>query len=107
MPGLVVQMRRRPASEASAEPVRYGLTASRRVGNAVARNRARRRLRAVAEQVLPTCAEPGCDYVLIGRTATLDRPYAALVDDLKRAVARLSRRRRPPQSAAGPSVPRS
>jgi ribonuclease P protein component len=94
MPGLVVQMMRRPASVTSETPVRYGLTASRRVGNAVERNRVRRRLRAVAEEVLPEHAKSGCDYVLIGRAATLHRPYATLVDDLKTAVGRLSRPRR-------------
>ncbi len=93
MPGLVLQKRRRPEEEGAAEVVRYGLTASRRVGNAVARNRARRRLRAIAEQVLPSQAEIGCDYVLIGRAATLNRPFAALMGDLEHAIARLSRQR--------------
>lgn len=91
-PGLILQMRRRDLPErenASMPPVRFGITASRKVGNAVARNRVRRRLRSVAEQVLSRHAEQGCDYVVIGRAATLKRPFAALVDDLASALKRL------------------
>ena len=88
MPGLVLQACRRGAGEADSGP-RLGLTASRKVGNAVARNRARRRLRAAAEKVLPAMAEAGYDYVLIARKATPGRPFAALVGDLERALKRL------------------
>lgn len=69
--------------------LRFGITASRRVGNAVARNRVRRRLRAAAESVLPKRAKPGYDYVLIGRAATLQRPWLALLADLTEALRRL------------------
>jgi ribonuclease P protein component len=69
--------------------IRLGITASRKVGNAVARNRARRRLREAARRVLPTDAAPGHDYVLIGRAATLQRPFAMLVADLQSALRRL------------------
>lgn len=75
--------------------IRYGLTASRRVGNAVARNRVRRRLRAVAEQILPLYARRGCDYVLIGRASTVDRPYQALIRDVTAALKRLRVYRQP------------
>jgi ribonuclease P protein component len=68
--------------------VRVGFTASRKVGNAVLRNRARRRLRAVAAQVLAQ-AEPGNDFVLIARPATVDRDYQALVGDLVAGLKRL------------------
>ena len=87
-PGLILQARRRPAlSEAGEEPgVRIGFTVSRKVGNAVERNRARRRLRAVARAVLPERARAGTDYVLIGRRATLERPYGALTGDLREAL---------------------
>ena len=88
MPGLVLQACRRGAGEADSGP-RLGLTASRKVGNAVARNRARRRLRAAAEKVLPAAAEAGYDYVLIARNATSGRPFAALVGDLERGLKRL------------------
>ena len=86
-PGLVLQALARPDDEGAA---RVGLTASRRVGNAVRRNRARRRLRALAEKVIPLHAKPGHDYVLIARTATIDRPFAALVEDLETAMKRLN-----------------
>ena len=63
-----------------------GFTASKKVGNAVARNRAKRRLRALAADVMPARAAPNHDYVLIGRTATLQRPYAKLRYDLLKAL---------------------
>lgn len=97
-PGLILQVRRQPEPHASpteaaapvavAEAVRVGFTASRKVGNAVKRNRARRRLRAVAEQVLPH-ATPGNDFVLIARAATIDRDFDALRNDLVAGLKRL------------------
>ena len=104
-PGLILQVRRQPstASEnqdatraAALEPVRVGFTASRKVGNAVARNRARRRLRSVAREVL-SHAEPGNDFVLIARPATLDRDYQALVTDLVAGLKRLKLYRSEPR----------
>jgi len=55
----------------------------------VARNRAKRRLRAVAAEILPALAAPGYDYVLIGRTETLQRPYSLLLQDLRTALKRV------------------
>lgn len=101
-PGIVVQMWRRLADDNDvAAPVRYGLTASRRVGNAVQRNRARRRLRAAAEVVLPCHAVPGCDYVLVARTATLTRPFPQLIGDLIDAIHRLGDKGRRPVTTGG------
>jgi ribonuclease P protein component len=74
----------------SEQAARIGFTASRKVGNAVVRNRARRRLRAVAAEVLPLHAAPGHDYVLIARGETVVRPYPLLVEDLKKALRRVS-----------------
>ena len=62
--------------------IQIGFTASRKVGNAVVRNRARRRLKAVVDEVMPLYAKPGLDYVLIARRDTATRPYALLVEDL-------------------------
>jgi ribonuclease P protein component len=94
MPGLVVQVRSRASPQVGDDAdggVRVGFTASRKVGGAVVRNRVRRRLRAVAETVLPRLGQAGHDYVLIGRAATADRPFGALIADLETALGRLGR----------------
>ena len=92
-PGLVLQAA--PAgAESAAGLVRVGYTASRRIGNAVARNRAKRRLRAAVAHVMPASAQCGCDYVVIARAATLTRPFDALRGDLAAALARVSARMR-------------
>ena len=66
---------------------RVGFTASKKIGNAVARNRAKRRLRAAVQEVLRPLAQPGWDYVLVARPdSTIARPFADLIADLRRAV---------------------
>ena len=66
---------------------RVGFTASKKIGNAVARNRAKRRLRAAVHQVLRPMAQTGWDYVLVARPdATIARPFAGLLEDLRRAL---------------------
>jgi len=84
-PGLILQAYPR----LGADRPRVGFTASRKVGNAVARNRARRRLRAAAAAVLPDHAAGGHDYVVIARAGTLTRSYDALLDDLAAGLKRL------------------
>ena len=87
-PGVHLQARKRHVDEASG--IRVGFTCSKKVGNAVARNRAKRRLREVARIVLPELGRDGWDYVLVGRkdlTATL--PFDQLVGDLRRAMQRV------------------
>ena len=70
--------------------VRVGFTASKKIGNAVARNRAKRRLRAIAREVLPKMARPGWDYVLVAKPGvTTVRDFALLLADLHGALARL------------------
>jgi ribonuclease P protein component len=86
MPGLVLQTRDR----ADGEALRVGFTASRKVGGAVERNRARRRLRAAAEQVLGCKGRQAHDYVLIARAETVGRPFLLLIEDLDRALTRLA-----------------
>lgn len=84
--GLVLQARRRQTHEAALSPIRYGLTASKKTGNAVTRNRIRRRLRALAESILPTDGHSGFDYVMIGRVHTAKRDWPALQKDLSSAL---------------------
>ena len=90
-PGLILQAApAEPQDEnASAPSIRVGFTCSKKVGNAVARNRAKRRLRAAAREVIGLEATPLHDYVLIGRTETLRRPYALLLQDLRTALKRV------------------
>lgn len=67
--------------------VRIGFTASKKIGNAVARNRAKRRLRAVARAVLPALARPGWDYVIVAKPdATISREYKDMLADLDFAL---------------------
>jgi ribonuclease P protein component len=74
--------------------IRVGFTASKKIGNAVLRNRAKRRLRALAREVLSSLARPGWDYVLVARPeATVTRPYADLRLDLEQALASVHRAR--------------
>ena len=86
--GMVVQARNRKPGEAAG--IRVGFTCSKKVGNAVTRNRAKRRLRAVAHEILPQLGQDGWDYVLIGRASvTVSRGYGDLLADLTGALRKL------------------
>jgi ribonuclease P protein component len=89
-PGLVLQAAPCP-SEIQGPAPRIGFTASKKVGNAVARNRARRRLRAVVNDVIGARGGEAMDYVVIARAATLERGYADLLDDLRATLAKVHR----------------
>lgn len=100
-PGFVLQALCEPTAGI---PPRFGFTVTKRIGNAVERNRIRRRLKAAVSERL-AAARAGCDYVLVGRRAALSRPYPDLLGDLEvafervhNAVDRRTSRRRIPDS---------
>jgi ribonuclease P protein component len=87
MPGLVLQVLPRNDNG----PVRLGFTVTKKIGNAVIRNRTRRRLKEAARLVLAQHPVSGVDLVLIGREGTAKRDFVTLQDDLRRALARALR----------------
>jgi ribonuclease P protein component len=101
-PGLVLQAAARPPGNSGVEAVRVGFTASKKVGNAVLRNRAKRRLRAAAATVLARDGHQGTDYVLIARAGTGERPYEELVHDLEAALRQIGRGRPKPHQGSRP-----
>ncbi len=84
-PGLVLQVLARPDDG----PVRLGFTVTKKVGNAVIRNRTRRRLREAARLLLHSRPLAGADLVLVGRDSTRGRKFALLIDDLAKSLAKL------------------
>lgn len=88
-PGLILQVAPLPESERASGPLRVGYTASKKVGNAIARNRCKRRLREAVRKVMPLHAREGLDYVLIAREDTIARPFDQLLADLRQALKRL------------------
>jgi len=87
MPGFVLLVRERRDDDAT---VRVGFTVTRKIGNAVVRNRMKRRFRALVRDTFPDHAIAGADHVLIGRSSGIERDYATLAAELKRALARLA-----------------
>ena len=87
-PGFILLVRARGDGDPL---VRLGITVSRKVGGAVVRNRMKRRFRELARLVLPESGIAGADHVLIGRAAGIERRFDQLADELRRALARLSR----------------
>ncbi|MEM9432343.1 MAG: ribonuclease P protein component [Pseudomonadota bacterium] len=85
-PGFLLQARQRGDTDA----LRVGFTCSKKLGNAVTRNRAKRRLREIAREILPQLGHPGWDYVLVGRPeTTVTRAFTDLQADLRRALERV------------------
>lgn len=85
--GVVVQVRANPEDT---DALRVGFTVTKKIGNAVTRNRAKRRLREVAREKLPKHGQPGHDYVFIARQSTVKRPFTQLLDDVEKALLSLS-----------------
>ncbi|MFH1805018.1 MAG: ribonuclease P protein component [Pseudomonadota bacterium] len=107
-PGLILQGAPRPVGDSGTTEcagqgrfARIGFTVTKKVGKAVVRNRVRRRLRAVADQLVINLAVPGWDYVVIGRQQTIERPFADLIEDMRAALQRL-----PDAKPSAPYMPR-
>ena len=72
------------------ETMRVGFTVTKKIGNAVVRNRMKRRFRALARETLPDLGIAGADHVLIGRSGGIERDYAKLAQELKRALKKVA-----------------
>lgn len=84
---IVIQMRANP----NHEMIRVGFTATKRIGNAVIRNRSKRRLREISRALLPTLGQCGYDYVFIARDSTPKRDWQDLMNDTEKALKMLSK----------------
>jgi ribonuclease P protein component len=88
MPGFVLLVRPRGDDD---QLVRVGFTVTKKIGNAVVRNRMKRRFRALVRDIFPDFAISGADHVLIGRSSGIERDYASLSAELKRALAKVAK----------------
>lgn len=87
MPAAILQAHRAGDSDG----IRFGLTVSKKNGGAVQRNRIRRRLRALAEELLPRYGQDGYDYVFVAKRDGLTRSYRLMRNDIQRALKKLKR----------------
>jgi ribonuclease P protein component len=87
MPGFVLLVRPREDGDPS---MRIGFTVTKKIGNSVVRNRMKRRLRALAREIFPENGIAGADHVLIGRAGGIERDYASLTAELKRALKKVA-----------------
>ena len=88
MPGFVLLVRARGDGDPG---VRLGVTVTKKIGNAVVRNRMKRRFRALGRELLPTAGMPGADHVLIGRAGGVERDFAQLRSEFAKALAKVRR----------------
>ena len=89
-PSVVVQSRKRDADETTTSAIRLGFTATKKLGNAVVRNRVKRRMRAAAFPLVTELGVEGCDYVFIGREPAYQSTFDNLIRDMKHALKRLA-----------------
>ncbi len=99
VPTCLLEARKRRAGVVPFEGARFGFTITKKLGNAVTRNRIRRRLKAALSTLQSDCAADGFDYVVVARHAAFDRPYADLLSDLRRALELVHK----PASSKGPA----
>lgn len=91
--GFLLQGVGRNTEKSEAKTIRFGITCSKKLGNAVTRNRAKRRLRHLALNTLPDCGEPGWDYVLVGlKDTTTTLKFDQMIKDLKHSLNKMHRR---------------
>ncbi len=88
MPGFVLLVRPREDGDSA---IGVGFTVTKKIGGAVVRNRMKRRFRELARQLLPSSGIAGADHVLIGRSSGIERDYAALDAELRKALAKAAR----------------
>ena len=86
MPGFVLLVRPRDDAD---QTMRIGYTVTKKIGNAVVRNRMKRRFRAMARDLLPDLGIAGADHVLIGRAGGVERDFATLTAELRKALGKL------------------
>lgn len=89
MPGFLLLVRRREDGDSG---MRVGYTVTKKIGGAVVRNRMKRRLRALARELLPQAGVPGADHVLIGRMGGVERDFADMRSELLKALGKAGRR---------------
>jgi ribonuclease P protein component len=89
MPGFVLLVRPRDDEDAA---MGVGFTVTKKIGGAVVRNRMKRRLRALAREIMPDAGLPGADHVLIGRAGGIERDYALLGSELRKALSKVTAR---------------
>lgn len=87
-PGFVLLVRKRDDGDSAR---RLGITVTKKIGNAVIRNRMKRRFRALAQHVIVTEGAAGADHILIGRAGGIERDFATLKADLAKALAKAAR----------------
>ncbi len=88
MPGFVLLVRSRDDADPA---LRLGITVTKKIGNAVVRNRMKRRFRALGRELLPTLGVTGADHVLIGRESGVERDYGQLRNDLVKALGKMAK----------------